>query len=254
MTDRRRGCALAAALALAALFAAVAVAAPPRTPKPSGTPEPSARASAQVGCHAKGTSFRLAGPSTRRVVALTFDDGPGPLTPAFLDVLERERVPATFFPVGRLIAGQEPLLRRMRAGGSTLGNHTFTHAHVATGGRSEMLAAQGAIQAATGYVPCVFRAPANKHSPLLVREARALGMNTVQWSVDSRDWTGHTARASWARVRALSHPGAVVLFHDGGRHAGKTLAALPHVIRSLRARGYRFVTVPALLSLTPRYG
>ena len=70
-----------------------------------------------------------------------------------------------------------------------------------------MLAAQGAIQAATGYVPCVFRAPANKHSPLLVREARALGMNTVQWSVDSRDWTGHTARASWARVRALSHPG-----------------------------------------------
>jgi peptidoglycan-N-acetylglucosamine deacetylase len=253
VADCRRGLALGATVALAvALGAAAAIAAPSTASAP--TQAPSAHASAQVGCRAAGTSFRLAGPSARRLVALTFDDGPGPLTPAFLDVLERERVPATFFPVGRLIAGQEPLLRRMLAGGSTLGNHTFTHAHVATGGRQEMLAAQGTIRAATGYVPCVFRAPANKHSPLLVREARALGMNTVQWSVDSRDWTGHTARASWARVTGLVHPGAVVLFHDGGRHASRTLAALPHVIRSLRARGYRFVTVPALLALAPRYG
>jgi len=248
VTDRRRGWALAGALTLAGLFAAVAIAAP------SGSPAPPAHTSAKIGCRAVGTSFRLAGPPLRRVVALTFDDGPGPLTPAFLDVLERERVPATFFVVGRLIAGQEPLLRRMLAGGSTLGNHTFTHAHVAQGGRQEMLDAQGAIHAATGYVPCVFRAPANKHSPLLVRQARALGMNTVQWSVDSRDWTGHSARATYARVTSRAHPGAVVLFHDGGRHASKSLAALPHVIRSLRARGYRFVTVPALLSLTPRYG
>lgn len=240
---RRR---LAIGLALLCLTAAIA-AATARTRAASPPPRP-------TGCQAAGPSFRLAGPPAPRVVALTFDDGPGPLTASVLDVLERERVPATFFPVGRLIAGNEHVLRRVLATGGSLGNHSYTHAHLSGGGLEELRSAQAAIHAATGYTPCVFRAPANKHSPLLVSQARSLGLLTVQWSADSRDWSGATASAIHANVLARIRPGGVVLMHDEGPNRVQTLRALPSVIRSLRRRGYRFVTVPRLLRLAPRYG
>lgn len=205
-----------------------------------------------VGCHASAPWFRLAGPRARRVVALTFDDGPGPATPAILDVLGRERVPATFFPVGQRVAGNEVLLRRVLAAGGALGNHTFHHVNISRGGLTEMRRAQAAIRSATGYAPCLFRAPRNKISPLAVAQARSLGLATVHWDVDSRDWTGATAEAIHARVVTRVRPGSVVLLHDEGRVRANTLAALPAITASLRQRGYRFVTVPQLLGFRPR--
>ena len=185
-------------------------------------------------------------------MALTFDDGPSALTPAVMDVLERRGARATFFVVGNLIPGHEHLLRRALAHGSALGNHTFTHPDLRGGGLDELTRTQAAIQAATGYTPCVFRAPMNKHSPLLVGQARSLGMNTVQWSVDSRDWAEPGSHAISLRVLGRTRPGAIVLLHDGGGDRAGTLAALPTIIETLRAAGYRFVTVPELLGLAPR--
>jgi peptidoglycan/xylan/chitin deacetylase (PgdA/CDA1 family) len=167
-----------------------------------------------VSCAPAGAPFRTSGSRLERAVALTFDDGPGPATAAILSELERERAPATFFVVGEHVAGHEGLLRRMLADGDVIGDHSFSHADLAKDGmlaRSEIGKTKRAIERATGYVPCLFRAPFGDVSPALVQEAAAAGLVTVQWDVDP----------------------------------------LPRVIQSLRERGFRLVTVPSLLGLTP---
>ena len=206
-----------------------------------------------VGCRPHGASFRLAGSIHRRAVALTFDDGPSAYTAAVLDILERRHVPGTFFVVGSLVRGRELLLRRALAHGSVIGNHTFTHAYVAGGGYRQIASTQGAVRRATGYTPCVFRAPGGAVSRLVISQARSLGLLTVGWSVDPRDWSRPGSAAIYSRVASAVRPGAIVLMHDGGGSRGQTVAALPQIIATLRSRGYRFLTVPQLLGLPARY-
>jgi peptidoglycan/xylan/chitin deacetylase (PgdA/CDA1 family) len=206
-----------------------------------------------VGCRPHGASLRLAGPLHRRAVALTFDDGPGLYTGALLGVLERQRVPGTFFVVGELVRGRELLLRRALAHGSVLGNHTFTHTKVSAGGYRQIRSAQDAIRRATGYTPCVFRAPGGVVSRLLVAQARSLGLHTVGWNVDPRDWSRPGSGVIYARVASAVRPGAIVVLHDGGGLRGQTVAALPRIIGTLRSSGYRLLTVPQLLGLPSRY-
>ncbi|MFL5820948.1 MAG: polysaccharide deacetylase family protein [Solirubrobacteraceae bacterium] len=227
-----------------------AVAAAPPTPPPRRRPPRPRRV---IGCHAAGASYRLAGPRARRVVALTFDDGPGIYTPRVLGILRRLRVNATFFVIGEQVRGNETLLRRELADGNAIGNHTFTHANVSGGGIRQMLSTQGAVRRATGYTPCLFRAPYGAVSGLLIRQARSLGMNSIEWSVDPRDWSRPGTGAVYSRIVSATRPGAIILMHDGGGPRGQTVAALPRVIATLRARGYRFATLPALLGLAPRY-
>jgi peptidoglycan/xylan/chitin deacetylase (PgdA/CDA1 family) len=184
------------------------------------------------------------------VVALTFDDGPAAITPRYLRVLEREHVPATFFLVGRQIAGHEALLRRMLRDGFALGDHTMTHANVAGGGPGtahEVEGPIGIIRRATGYRPCPLRAPYGATSRSLIARARALKMATIEWNVDPRDWSRPGTSAIEGRIRAQTRPGSIIIMHDGGGPREQTLAALPHVISELRKRGYRFATVPHLL-------
>jgi peptidoglycan/xylan/chitin deacetylase (PgdA/CDA1 family) len=186
-------------------------------------------------------------------VALTFDDGPSAYTSRVLAILRRFGIHGTFFIIGQQVRGNEGLLRRELAAGNAIGNHTFTHANVSGGGIRQMLSTQGAIRRATGYTPCLFRAPYGAVSGLLMRQARGLGMNTIQWSVDPRDWSRPGTGAIYSRIVSATRPGAIILMHDGGGPRGETVAALPRVISTLRARGYRFATLPQLLGLAPRY-
>ena len=207
-----------------------------------------------VGCQATGPSFRLAGWRGRRAVALTFDDGPGPQTARVLDVLHRYRAPSTFFVLGSQVRGHEHLLQRELREGHAIGNHTFGHVNVAGGGYSQMAGTQGAIRRATGYMPCVFRFPYGSVGGAGVAQARALGMLSIQWDVDPRDWATPGSGAVYSRVVSAVRPGSIVVLHDAGGYRGQTVAALPGIIATLRRRGYQFVTVPQLLRLTPRYG
>lgn len=189
----------------------------------------------------------------RRTVALTFDDGPGAYTGRVLDVLHRYGVRATFFVVGQQVRGNEPLLRHALLDGNALGNHTFSHANVSGGGLRQISSTLGAIRRATGYSPCLFRAPYGAGSGLVIGQARSLGLNTIQWSVDPRDWARPGSQAIYSRVVSATRPGAIILMHDAGGPRTQTVAALPRIIRTLRSRGYRFATVPQLLGLPLRY-
>ncbi|MBV9049881.1 MAG: polysaccharide deacetylase family protein [Solirubrobacterales bacterium] len=207
-----------------------------------------------IGCVPSGAPFVSGGPSSRREIALTFDDGPWPDTPQFLDILEREHVVATFFEIGNQIAtyGEGGALeRRMLADGDMVGDHTWSHPDVSGAGdfaRGQILAAAGAIRAATrGFTPCLFRAPYGSVSGALISEARSLGFTTIQWNVDPSDWARPGTEAIYNNVVANAHSGAIVIQHDGGGDRSETLAALPREIDTLRSEGYRFVTVTQLL-------
>ena len=207
-----------------------------------------------VGCIASGPPFVYHGSANRRVLALTFDDGPWPDTPRFLDILEREHVPATFFEVGEHIPtyGEGGAIeRRMLADGDMIGDHTWSHADVAAAGSlaaGQISRAAAAIRTATGgFTPCLFRAPDGAVSPALIAEARAIGFTTIQWDVDPRDWSLPGAGAIYDNVVSNAHNGAIIIQHDGGGDRSQTLAALPREIGTLRREGYRFLTITELL-------
>ena len=203
------------------------------------------------------------------LVALTFDDGPDPVwTPKILDILKARGVPATFFIIGENTLPEREILRRELAEGHEVGNHTYTHPNLgqatARVTRIELNANQRLFEAYTGRAMKLFRAPyfgdaepttADEIDPVTV--AQALGYLTVGLHVDPADWRRPGVDAiiqttiDGVEGSTTERSGNVVLLHDGGGDRAQTIAALPRLIDELRARGYRFVPVSALIGLTP---
>jgi peptidoglycan/xylan/chitin deacetylase (PgdA/CDA1 family) len=208
-----------------------------------------------VGCRSHGSDAYFHGPH-KREVAIAFDDGPAPDTGAFVAMLERARARATFFLIGRQVSSAyRPTLLRALRDGNVLGDHTFNHPYLTRSRRvhAELSATIGAIRSITGYTPCLFRPPYGAYDASVVRAARSLGLATVMWNVDPRDWALPGRRAIQQQVLAQVRPGSIIISHDGGGPRGATLAAYPQIIAALRARGYRIVTIPELLRFHPVY-
>lgn len=208
-----------------------------------------------VGCRSRGQVAYRHGPHLREV-AIGFDDGPVPLTAAFVSMLERAHVPATFFVIGSQVTAsyKSTLLRELRDG-DVLGDHSFTHPDLVRSGgvHTQLSATIRAIRSLSGYTPCVFRPPYGSYDQSTVRTAQSLGLATVLWDVDPADWARPGTRAIEERVLAQVQPGSIILSHDGGGPRSETLAAYPAIIQKLRARGYRIVTIPQLLGFRPVY-
>jgi peptidoglycan/xylan/chitin deacetylase (PgdA/CDA1 family) len=206
-----------------------------------------------VGCVPSGASYITNGPRNGHDVALTFDDGPWYDTPQFFALLQRDHVPATFFHIGEQETTYGALDRKILAAGDLIGDHTWNHADVAGGGpfaAGEIAQARAAIQRETGgFTPCLFRAPGGAVSPGLISLARSMGFLTIEWDVDTRDWSRPGTGSIVSTVLNDTRNGSIVLQHEGGGDRSETLAALPTEIATLRRRGYRFVTLAGLLGL-----
>ncbi len=192
-------------------------------------------------------------------LALTFDDGPNPaVTPHLLDLLAEHRVRATFFLIGTHVLAQPALTRRIAAAGHTVGNHTMHHLrlprHLDSTIRKELKACNDALEQTLGEPVTLFRPPHGARRPAVLRIARALGLETVQWNLIVGDWKPLTASEILTRLEQgiahnqTQHKGTNVVLHDGGQH---TLSAerMPTVeaVRSLLSRlprNTRFVTPP----------
>jgi peptidoglycan/xylan/chitin deacetylase (PgdA/CDA1 family) len=208
-----------------------------------------------VGCRSHGNGAYLHGPP-RREVAIGFDDGPARDTGAFLRMLARARAKATFFLIGAQTgAGYRTTLLRALREGNALGDHTFTHPYLTRSGyvRSQLRQTISAIRSLTGYTPCVFRPPYGAYDSSVVHVASSLGLATITWNVDPRDWALPGSGAIERQVLAQVQPGSIIVSHDGGGPRGETLAAYPSIIARLHARGYRIVTIPELLGFRPVY-
>lgn len=209
-----------------------------------------------VGCLVRGPAgARTHGPP-RKAVALSFDDGPSPLTAQLVRMLHAQHALATFFMIGDQLSGRyRGVLREELRDGDALGDHSWSHPYLPRSGgvRFQLQRTKGAIAALSGYAPCLFRPPYGAYDRSVTQTARSLGLATVTWNVDPRDWALPGAGAIQARVLAQTRPGSIVLSHDGGGPRGQTLAAYPHIIAALRRRGYRFMTVPQLLGFHTIY-
>ena len=203
------------------------------------------RAVQPVGCTDPGPTPVFNGSRRHKRVALTFDDGPSEYTPKVLHVLKREHAKATFFEIGEQVPGLAENSRAVLASGNELGNHSLHHeSHP---GRASMAETNRRIKAATGFEPCLFRPPGGAFNSRVVADAHRLGMTTVVWNVDPRDWSRPGTSAIYSRVVSATRPGSIVIMHDGGGNRSETVAALPRIIHTLRHRGYSFVTVTKLL-------
>jgi peptidoglycan-N-acetylglucosamine deacetylase len=201
------------------------------------------------------TPFARAGGSRGLDVALTFDDGPGPYTPAVLDVLERERVPATFFVIGTELRYFGAATAREISGGFAIGDHTETHpmlAHLSEHDQREQLFEQAArIELLGGRRPRLFRPPYGSFNATTFKLLHDMRMLMVLWSVDTDDYERPGVEVIVSRALEGAKPGAIILMHDAGGDRSQTIAALPEVIRRIRARGLHLVTVPQLLADDP---
>jgi peptidoglycan/xylan/chitin deacetylase (PgdA/CDA1 family) len=192
------------------------------------------------------------GGGNANVVALTFDDGPGPYTEGLLGLLRRAGAHATFFLVGNRIA-YAPGVPRDESQLGAIGNHTWSHPRLTQLPIwlvwAELLRMQYEASRELGWKPRLFRPPYELRSKGTDAVVRSLGMVQVLWSATSGDDLKHPTAKSVARnvIRELQ-PGAIVLLHD--IHPW-TVAAMPAILKAIQARGLRAVSIPELLVLDP---
>ncbi len=181
-----------------------------------------------------------------KYVILTFDDGPSPYTAKVLAILHAYGVKATFFELGQNVARYPSLTRRVYLAGNSVQNHTWDHRDLRTVSwttfKSEVLSTDRVIRAQTGYTPRCLRPPYGGVNRLTYRRAASLGKTVRLWTVDPRDWSRPGTSVIVRRVLANVRNGSVILLHDGGGNRSQTVAALPTILRTLKARGYAFYT------------
>ena len=198
--------------------------------------------------------IRIAG-SQHRELALTFDDGPGPYTPEILSILERENVPATFFEVGILEEYFHASTSKIVTRGYAVGDHTFSHPPMSrlspADQRLQLIQGARAVQRYGAPFPRLFRPPYGSWNAATLALLHRYRMLMVLWTVDTGDYRRPGMARIVKSVMMAAKPGAIILLHDAGGNRAETVAALPKIIDRLRARGYRFVTVPRLLLDNP---
>ena len=193
-------------------------------------------------------------PNGGKVVALTFDDGPHPeQTPKVLDVLEKYGAKGTFFVIGKNIAGNEAVVRRILDDGHEIGNHTYTHP--LRSGSSDALLEEAAkttelLESTFDYSPVLFRPPGGNISGSMIESICASGYKCVLWSwrMDTRDWASPPVESVVQTVLRDVKFGDIILFHDNVYGTSPTAEALEIILPELIERGYSFVTVSELLA------
>lgn len=216
----------------------------------------------------RGRSSQVFGPSVwhgnraRRALALTFDDGPSEDTPRLLEILDRHRVPATFFQIGANVERLPAVARAVRQAGHAIGNHSYSHRLLcnprlgffpAGAIERDLRRAQQVIAAHTGVIPAWFRAPYGVRWFGLGRALRCLDLSAVMWTVIGYDWNEtESADRVVARVGGGVSRGAILCLHDGRElrprpDIGVTLEAIRRLVPLLLDRGYEFETLEDLL-------
>lgn len=195
--------------------------------------------------------------SNKKVIALTFDDGPWPNTTAqVLNILKENNIKGTFFVVGQNIKNYPDLLKRIVAEGHVIGNHTWHHRYHFMNPQVaayEVDNTNDLIYKVTGVKTNLFRPPGGIMNNGVVAYARNSKYAIIMWSSDSIDYSQPSVPRLINNVFRTAAPGGIVLMHDGGGNRSRTVEALPGIISKFRSQGYSFVTVPELLEMQDKY-
>jgi delta-lactam-biosynthetic de-N-acetylase len=187
-------------------------------------------------------------------IALTFDDGPNSkYTPRVLDILKENNVKATFFVLGKFLEKNKDILKREADEGHIIGNHTFTHANgtitdIAKIDR-ELVRTEDMISKYTDRSANYFRPPFGFENWRFLTEAELLDYTIVLWSIDVGDWNNHrTEKDITAKIFKGVKNGSIILLHDGGASREAVIESLPVIIKGLKKKGYKFVTIDEMIA------
>ena len=183
----------------------------------------------------------------KKVVALTFDDGPdGNTTPQALDILAKYKIKATFFVQGKNIAGNEAILKRMQADGHEVGNHSWNHPVLTQlsfeDAKKQITDTEAAITNVLGKSSKLMRPPYGAISDDI---RNSLDLSFILWNVDSLDWKSKNEASIFTEIQHQTSDGSIILLHDIHQ---PSVNSLPKVIEYLQEQGYSFVTVSELLN------
>jgi peptidoglycan/xylan/chitin deacetylase (PgdA/CDA1 family) len=196
-------------------------------------------------------------PTTEKVVALTFDDGPDPVvTPSVLALLQKYNAHATFFLTGEHALQHPDLVHREVAAGNEIGNHTWSHpilTRIGTEWIGPQIARADRVFELLGLPePVLFRPPHGLASRRVLSRAAALGHRMALWSLALEHFTmNESIERAITDLLSRIRPGEIILAHDCCLPFDRTesVRALTQLIPLLQARGYRIVTVSELLGL-----
>lgn len=185
----------------------------------------------------------------KKVIALTFDAAWGAdKTQGILDVMEQYGAKGTFFLVGFWIDKYEKETKAIAEAGFDIGNHSRNHLNMPKLSdneiKNEIEYVNDRVFDLTGKKPKYFRAPFGDYSNKLMTSLEELNMVGVQWSIDSLDWKGLSAKQIYERVVPKAKSGDIVLFHNNSDHV---IDALPLVLSALKGQGFEFVTLSQLV-------
>lgn len=196
------------------------------------------------------TTFR--GGRGRKQIALTFDDGPDPFsTPALLDLLKEEKIPATFFCIGRNVVAYPEIARRIVDEGHLIGNHSHHHSWTLPFYRTRSLVqeynqARDVIERITDTTPQLIRPPVGITNPHYGFAVKRLGVTVIAWDVRPLD-TFRSAKKVIRHVLSRAKDGSIILLHDGGASAEKIAEIVGTLVKELRAKGYEFERVDRMI-------
>ena len=189
----------------------------------------------------------------QKMVSLSFDAAWGNEdTQTLIDILGKYDVKVTFFVVGAWVDKYPESVKALSDAGHEVMNHSNDHAHFNTLSADEIAANINAcsdkIQAVTGVRPTLFRPPYGEYNDRVVAAVRGMGMEPIQWDVDSLDWKELSAGEIYDRVTSKVRPGSIILFHNAALH---TPEALEDIIKYLLAQGYEIVPISRLILPEP---
>ncbi|MBP3885041.1 MAG: polysaccharide deacetylase family protein [Olsenella sp.] len=187
----------------------------------------------------------------RKVVALTFDDGPSTYTQRYLDILSSAGAKATFFCLGQMIDKYPDLAKAIVDQGSQIASHTYAHQRLSKLDAETLQSEHGEsfqrIRDAAGVSTTVFRPPYGEYNESCWLRSAGLASVSVLWTQDSRDWARPGADEIVTNSLVNIKPGSIVLMHDGGGDRDQDLEALPKIIKALKDQGFEFVTIDELM-------
>ena len=184
-----------------------------------------------------------------KVLSISFDAAWGNEdTQQLIDILGKYNIKATFFVVGGWADKYPESVKALHDAGHEVMSHSDSHAHFNSLSTDEIIADLNAcgdkIEAVTGVRPTLFRCPYGEYDDHVINAVRSLGLEPIQWDVDSLDWKELPAEEIAARVTGRARPGSIVLFHNAAIH---TPEALPGIIEALLREGYQLVPVSRLI-------
>ena len=202
--------------------------------------------------HVKATERTLEG---KKLVALTFDDGPSATTtPRLLDILTEKDLPATFFTLGVMARANPDIIKRIEKDHHEIASHTMYHQNLVTipadSARADINEAKATINSILGHDPAYTRPPFGNYNDTVIT---SVGTPIILWSVDSEDWRSKDPSAIVSVTMSEVYDGAIILMHD---IYPTSVDAISTLVDTLREAGYEFVTLSELakaknIPLTP---